>query len=215
MNILLFIGPPGSGKGTQAILIHQELGIPHISTGDILREAVKEKTELGLKAHNYMEAGDLVPDDVMIGIIQERILKPDCKDGYILDGFPRTTNQVKALESMLKENSQNITQVFYIDVEDDILVKRILGRQTCPQCGSVFNKFFHPPQEEGLCDNCQAHLVTRSDDNEQSIQNRLKKYKSNTLPLINYFSDKGLLVNIDGSQPIEDAKNQILSHLEK
>lgn len=215
MNILLFIGPPGSGKGTQAILIHQELDIPHISTGDILRDAVKENSELGKKAKKYMDAGDLVPDDIMIGIIRERILKEDCRNGYILDGFPRTTLQGEALEKMLDDNNQSITRVFYIDVEDEVLVKRILGRQTCPQCGAVFNKYFQPPQEEGICDNCEFKLITRTDDNEQSIQNRLKKYKANTLPLINHFKEKDLLVNIDGSQTIEDAKNQILSYLER
>ncbi len=215
MNILLFIGPPGSGKGTQADLIHEELGIPHISTGDILREAVKAQTDLGKKARKYMQAGDLVPDDIMIGIIQDRILQPDCNDGYILDGFPRTTNQGKALEKMLKENQQEITRVFYIDVEDDILMKRILGRETCHKCGAVFNKYFNPPQKAGICDNCQSELVTRSDDNEQSVRNRLKKYKENTYPLFKHFKEKELLVNIDGSQPIKEIKTRILSFLER
>jgi len=210
MKILVFLGAPGSGKGTQASIIKEKLGIVHISTGDILRDAVAQKTEAGLKAKEYMDRGDLVPDNVMIDIIKDRISKSDCKNGFILDGFPRTLPQAEALDKMLNEKKMCISKVIFIDVSEDVLLKRLLGRRSCPKCKAIYNIYFSPPKKEGICDKCGAKLVQRSDDNEESVRNRLLKYRENTAPLIEYYKNKNLLVTIDGTGQVEKITRDIL-----
>ena len=196
MNII-FLGAPGSGKGTQAAMLAKELNIPAISTGDALRKEVEQQSEIGKLAKSYMESGQLVPDEVVVGIIKNRITKADCAKGFILDGFPRNVSQAVTLESMLTSLSKKIDRVFNFEVSEDILIKRIAGRFSCKKCGSVYNRYFKLPAQEGVCDNCgSTEFESRSDDNEATVKNRLKVYHESTFALIEFYQKNNLLVSI-------------------
>ncbi|MBM4339676.1 MAG: adenylate kinase [Deltaproteobacteria bacterium] len=197
MNLIL-LGPPGAGKGTQAQMIVERYHIPQISTGDILRAAVKEGTDLGKQAKAFMTKGELVPDEVVIGIIDQRLREPDCKTGFILDGFPRTTPQAEALQAILTKIEKSVDHVVNIEVDSEELVRRLTGRRTCKNCGGMFHIHFHPPQKEGVCDRCGGILYQREDDREETIRTRLKEYQKQTAPLIKYYQDKRLLRPIQG-----------------
>jgi len=195
---LFFLGPPGVGKGTQAQRLSAQQGIPKISTGDILREAVLKKTALGIQAKSFMDSGKLVPDEVVIGIIRERLKEADSQKGFILDGFPRTVPQAQALASMLRQDGQTISQVVNFELADDELVRRLSGRRSCPNCQAVYHLEFSPPQTPDLCDRCGGKLIQRSDDQPETIRKRLEVYRSQTVPLIRYYEEQGLLARIDG-----------------
>jgi adenylate kinase len=197
MNLIL-LGPPGAGKGTQAQMIVERYHIPQISTGDILRTAVKEGTPLGRKAKVFMDQGQLVPDEVVIGIIEERLKESDCHSGFILDGFPRTLAQAEALQSILTKVGKSIDHVISIEVDPEELVRRLTGRRTCKQCGAMFHLLFHPPKKEGLCDRCGGTLYQREDDKEETIRTRLQEYEKQTAPLIQYYKVKKHLRPIQG-----------------
>lgn len=198
MNLIL-LGPPGSGKGTQAKMMVEKYGVPQISTGDMLREAVKNRSTMGLKAKAYMDSGSLVPDDVVVSIVEERITGPDCSKGFLLDGFPRTIAQADALQSMLSRRGLKIDLVLSIEVDDEELIKRLTGRRTCMTCGEPYHVIFNPPKVDGRCDRCGGELYQRDDDKEETIRNRISTYHRQTAPLIAYYSEKGLLRSIDGS----------------
>ena len=210
MRIIL-LGGPGSGKGTQAKMLVEKLGIPQISTGDIFRAALKEGTPMGLKAKTYMDKGELVPDDVVIGVVQERLSKPDLDKGYMLDGFPRTLGQAKALDKMLESQDKSINHAVLVDVPDEELVKRLSGRRTCRNsaCGAMFHVMFNPPKADGVCDICGSELYQRDDDNEKTIRERLAVYNNQTAPLIQYYADKDLLRKVQGVGPIEEIFGRI------
>jgi adenylate kinase len=197
MNLIL-LGPPGAGKGTQAQMIVERYHIPQISTGDILRAALKEGTPLGKKAKAFMDQGQLVPDEVVIGIIDERLRALDCNSGFILDGFPRTTAQAEALQSILTKIGKSIHHVINIEVDPEELVRRLTGRRTCKNCGAMFHILFHPPKGEGVCDRCGGTLYQREDDKEETIRTRLKEYQKQTAPLIQYYQLKNILRSIQG-----------------
>lgn len=197
MNIIL-LGPPGAGKGTQAKMLIDKYKMPQISTGDILRAAVKEGTPLGKEAKSYMDKGQLVPDSVVIGIVEERIQQPDCQRGYMLDGFPRTVPQAEALDEMLKKRKAKIDHVVSVEVARDELVKRLTGRRTCRECGAGFHVHFDPPKKAGKCDKCSGELYQRDDDNEKTVTARLQVYENQTFPLIEYYKTQGKLRPVDG-----------------
>lgn len=197
MNIALF-GPPGAGKGTQAKELSKHYTIPHISTGDILRANVRDGTELGIKAKEYMDKGELVPDEVLIGLIRNRLTEPDCETGYLLDGYPRTIPQADALTGILNEISKPLDAVINMEVSDEELVKRLSGRRSCT-CGESYHVMFNPPKKEGICNECGSELYQRDDDKEEVIRQRLAVYNDKTKPLIDYYDNAGLLVNVDGA----------------
>ena len=197
MNLIL-LGPPGAGKGTQAKRIVERYPIPQISTGDILRAAVREKTTLGEEAKSFMDRGQLVPDEVVIGMIEERLKAPDCHQGFILDGFPRTLPQAEALQVILSKNRKSVEHVINIEVDPEELVRRLTGRKTCKNCGAMFHLLFHPSQREGICDRCGGTLYQREDDQEKTIRTRLKEYQERTAPLIQYYRLKNQLRSIQG-----------------
>lgn len=201
MNLVL-MGLPGAGKGTQAEKIVEKYGIPHISTGDMFRAAMKDETELGLKAKSFMDKGELVPDEVTIGIVEERLAKRDCAEGFLLDGFPRTVAQAQALETILAGLGRKIDYVINVDVNKDILMKRLTGRRICKNCGATYHLEFNPPAEEGKCDRCGGELYQRADDNAETVQNRLDVNLKQTEPLLAFYSEKGYLKNINGQQDI-------------
>lgn len=201
MNIALF-GPPGAGKGTQAKELSKHYNIPHISTGDILRANVRDGTELGIKAKQYMDKGELVPDEVLIGLIRNRLSESDCDSGYLLDGYPRTIPQADALTDILKEINKPLNSVINIEVSDDELVKRLSGRRSCA-CGESYHVMFNPPEKEGICNACGAELYQRDDDKEEVIRQRLAVYNDKTKPLIDYYDGADILVNIDGSGAVD------------
>ena len=209
------MGPPGAGKGTQAEKLIRDYGIPQISTGDMFRAAVKAGTALGIEAKSYMDKGALVPDSVTIGIAKERLQQEDCKKGWILDGFPRNTDQARALDKILKEIGIKLTSVITIKVENKDLIKRICGRMMCKKCGASFHKEFRPPVRENICDNCGSELYQRADDNEATVGQRLAVYESKTKPLIDYYKESGSYCEIDGNQSMEDVYKQIQAALEK
>jgi adenylate kinase len=211
MNILL-MGPPGAGKGTQAERIVEEFGIPHISTGDMFRRAMSEGTPLGLEAKSYVDRGLLVPDEVTIGIVRERIHQPDCKKGFLLDGFPRTVHQAEVLDQMLLETGTKLDHVINIEIDRGLLLNRLTGRRICKQCGSTYHVLFNPPQQEDACDKCGGELYQRSDDTAEKVGTRLDEYTGNTLPLIDYYKAKGVLRPIQGDQEIQLVFQEI-SHL--
>lgn len=213
MNIIL-LGPPGGGKGTQAKMLTEKYHIPQVSTGDILREAVKQGTPLGQEAKGYMDAGKLVPDEVVIGIIEDRLRQTDCASGFILDGFPRTVVQAEALDKTLKVLEKKIEHAISIEVEDEELIRRLTGRRTCRSCGAMFHVMFNPPKKEGVCDSCSGELYQRDDDQEATIRNRLNVYNQQTAPLIDYYQQKGLLRTIPGVGKIEDILKKIVGVLE-
>ncbi|SMC26119.1 Adenylate kinase [Desulfacinum hydrothermale DSM 13146] len=203
MNIIL-LGPPGAGKGTQAKRLIDAYGIPQISTGDMLRAALKEGTPLGLEAKKYMDQGALVPDEVVVGLVKERIQQDDCKKGYMLDGFPRNVSQAETLDRMLSELGQTIDHVVCIQVPDEELVKRLTGRRTCRDCGAGFHVMFDPPKKDGVCDKCGGELYQRDDDNEATVKSRLQVYGEQTKPLIDYYEKQGKLRQIDGVGSIDE-----------
>lgn len=211
MKIIL-MGGPGAGKGTQASPLVERFKFPHISTGDMFRAAIKEGTALGLKAKSYMDAGGLVPDEVTIGIVEERLAQPDCKDGFLLDGFPRTLAQGSALADILDRLGMKLDGVINIEVAEDILIPRLTGRRICRQCGASYHMVFNPPKVEGVCE-CGGELYQRSDDTVETAKNRLDVYNSQTEPLIAFYEGKGLLKRINGDQPIEKVFQDILKAL--
>lgn len=200
---IVFMGPPGAGKGTQAEKIIENYQIPHISTGDMFRKAIKDQTELGMEAKRYMDQGALVPDHVTIGIVKDRLSESDCKSGFLLDGFPRTVDQAKALDEILTSLDSKIDYVINIDVDLDILKERLTGRRICRSCGATYHMIFNPPAVAGTCDKCGGELYQRKDDNEETVGNRLDIYVSQTKPLLDYYSLAGNLVNINGQQSID------------
>ena len=200
---IVFMGPPGAGKGTQAEKIIENYQIPHISTGDMFRKAIKDQTELGMEAKRYMDQGALVPDHVTIGIVKDRLSESDCKSGFLLDGFPRTVDQAKALDEILTSLDSKIDYVINIDVDLDILKERLTGRRICRSCGATYHMVFNPPAVAGTCDKCGGELYQRKDDNEETVGNRLDVYVSQTKPLLDYYSLAGNLVNINGQQSID------------
>ncbi len=212
MNLIL-LGPPGAGKGTQAKMMIDKYHIPQISTGDILRAALKERTPLGLKAKEYMDKGLLVPDEVVIDIIRERLKEPDCRNGYILDGFPRTVAQAQALDKVLADMHSAIDHVISIEVDKGELIKRLTGRRTCRQCGRGYHVIFDPSLNKDLCDKCQGELYQRDDDNEDTVRNRLDVYDSQTFPLIQYYKEKNLLRSIEGQGSIQQIFDRIVEVL--
>jgi adenylate kinase len=209
----IFLGPPGSGKGTQAKMISERLGIPQISTGDMLRAAVSEGTPMGLKAKALMEQGALVSDDVVVGIVRERLAKTDCEKGFILDGFPRTVAQADALGATLEELGKKLDAVVSLVVDSEAVVERIAGRRTCRDCGKMYHVRFDPPRTEGRCDSCGGELYLRDDDCEETIRKRLEVYQEQTAPLIAYYRSRGLLSEVDGMQDIHEVQQQILAVL--
>lgn len=213
MNIVLF-GPPGSGKGTQAKFIVERYNIPQISTGDMLRSAVKAKTPLGKMAKSIMDAGGLVSDDIVLGLVSERITKEDCSAGFILDGFPRTIPQADALISLLGRFDKKIEYVISLDVDSLELINRLSGRRTCPTCGKGYHIIFEKPKLEGICDSCRSLLVQRDDDTEFTVINRLKVYEEQTSALKSYFKDLGVLYSVSGSGSIADIQSKICSVIE-
>lgn len=212
MNIL-FMGPPGAGKGTQAEVIVKEFGIPHISTGDAFRLAIKQGTPIGLKAKEYMDQGLLVPDDVTIGIVEERLQQPDCREGFLLDGFPRTLSQAEALDGILDRLNSGLDHVINLKVDRNKLLARLTGRRLCKNCGSTYHVVFNPPKQEGICDKCGGELYQRSDDNEESVGTRLDEYINKTAPLLTFYENKALLRQMDGEQDIDQVSQQIVSLL--
>lgn len=210
MNIVLF-GPPGSGKGTQAQFIVDRFGIPQISTGDMLREAVKARSPLGELAKSVMDAGGLVSDDIVLGLVEERVSRKDCLHGFILDGFPRTIPQADSLMSLLKRINRKIDFVISLEVDSRELISRLSGRRTCPACGKGFHLIYSKPERDGLCDSCGTLLVQRDDDSEQTVINRLDVYERQTSSLKSYFSDLGLIHNVSGSGSISEIQLQICS----
>ncbi len=208
MRLIIF-GPPGVGKGTQAQILSQKLNIPHISTGDMLREAVKNQTELGLKAKSFMDKGELVPDDVMIGIIKEVLASEKCKNGFILDGFPRTIAQAEALDEIFEELNIKLDYVISLEVNDDEIIKRLTNRRVCKNCGAVFNLLIDKIPEDNKCPRCGGELYQRSDDNPDVIKNRLKVYRESTQILLEYYAKKGILKAINGVGEISEITEKI------
>lgn len=215
---LVLLGPPGSGKGTQAERLKEQLGLPHVASGDLFRENIGNETELGILAKKYMDRGDLVPDDVTIGMVRERLQRPDCDDGVILDGFPRTQLQAESLDRMLAEMGRRLEGVLYIAVPDEELVRRLSGRWICRQCQTPYHTIFSPPAEEGVCDECGGKLYQRDDDKPETVRARLRVYREQTAPLIDYYrraspsasSGRSLLVEVDGAGDIETVNAALL-----
>ena len=212
---ILLMGPPGAGKGTQAANLVQKYNIPHISTGDMFRAAVKEGTELGKKAKACMDAGQLVPDEITIGIVKERLAKPDCAKGFILDGFPRTVEQADALDGILKELSIGLTKAVDISVPTSALIERAVGRRVCKKCGAAYHIKFNPSKTDGVCDKCGGETYQRADDSEETMKSRLSVYEAQTKPLIRYYQKAGLYSEIDGSQAMSKVFADITACLEK
>lgn len=202
MRIVL-LGPPGAGKGTQAKNIAREFDIPHISTGEIFRKVIAEKTPMGKKADEYIKRGLLVPDEIVIGIVEERMKHSDCNNGFILDGFPRTVAQAQSLERLLSKQGMKLDTVINIEVPQDELIERFTGRRICEVCGIPYHVKYNPPKLGGICYKCGRPLVVRSDDSIDTVKRRLKVYKEETLPLVNFYKDKGIIKNIDGTKTIE------------
>ena len=210
---LIFLGAPGAGKGTQAREVSKAFSIPQISTGDILREAVKKQTPLGKAAKVKMEAGELVPDEVVCGIVEERITEPDCQKGFILDGFPRTLGQAHFVDQMLERQGRGEPLVIDIRVDHDVLLKRLTGRRTCSVCGEIYNVYFNPPKQNDICDKEGGKLLHRADDNEATIRQRLTAYEQQTEPLIDYYRQKSLLHDVDGDREPEVIARDLVGYL--
>ncbi|HEM55489.1 MAG TPA: adenylate kinase [Thermodesulfobium narugense] len=210
---LVFLGAPGAGKGTQAKMLVEQLKIPHISTGDMLRKAVADGTPLGKEAKSYMDKGELVPDSVVIGLIKERLQEADTENGFILDGFPRNVSQAKELDSLLGDLGKPLDVALVLDVPFEDLMKRLTGRRTCKSCGQMYNIYFSPPKVEGKCDVCGGELYQRADDNEETIKKRLEVYQKSTEPLIEYYKNKGILRVVQGTGDINAIYRKILVQL--
>lgn len=209
MKLVVF-GPPSAGKGTQAQKLSKRYGIPQVATGDLLREQVAKKTPIGVKVKSYLDSGRLGPDDLIVQMIAERVSKPDCANGYLLDGFPRTMGQAKELEKMT-----DIDLVLNIVVDFEVLVERAVGRRICPKCAAVYHVKFNPPKKEGICDKCGSALIQRDDDKEATVRNRLKVYQEQTAPLVEYYRKKGKLVDIDGSGGIDAVQAKMVDAIDR
>lgn len=201
---VIMLGAPGAGKGTQAKRIADRYGVPHISTGDIFRANMKNGTELGMEAKKYMDAGQLVPDELTVKILLDRVAQDDCKNGYVLDGFPRTIPQAEVLDKALAELGDHVDYAIDVDVPDENIVRRMSGRRACTGCGATYHIEHVPPKAEGICDRCGETLVLRDDDKPETVQNRLKVYHDQTQPLISYYTNKGILRTVDGTKDMED-----------
>ncbi len=212
---LVFLGPPGAGKGTYAKKLKEILGIPHISTGDIFREAVASGTELGERVKNILDRGELVPDDIVNEVVRERLSRPDCERGFILDGYPRTVDQAKALDEMLEEMGKDLTWSIFFDVPEEVIVQRITNRRICPKCGRIYNLLTSPPKEDNLCDVCKVPLIQREDDKEEVVRKRYKVYMENTFPVIGYYEEKGKLRKIDGTVGLDKVVKEVLRLVDK
>ncbi len=200
---IIMLGAPGAGKGTQAKMIAEKFGVPHISTGDIFRANIKGGTELGMEAKKYMDQGLLVPDELTVKILLDRVAREDCADGYVLDGFPRTIPQAEVLDAALEKLNEKIDYAVNVDVPDENIVKRMSGRRACLKCGATFHVEHIPPKQEGICDSCGGELVLRDDDRQETVQNRLKVYHDQTQPLIDYYGKKGVLKSVDGTMEMQ------------
>jgi len=212
---LVLLGPPGAGKGTQASAIVKKYNIPHISTGDIFRANIKAGTELGKKAKEYMDKGLLVPDDLVVSIVKERLAENDCKEGFLLDGFPRTVNQGEALDIELEQMELKLDKVVNIDVEREVLIERAIGRRICKSCGATYHIKFNPPTVRSVCDKCGGELYKRSDDSVETVHQRLEVYRKQTEPLIAYYQKQGILYTVDGSRDIDQVFAEITSYLDQ
>ena len=212
---LVLVGPPGAGKGTQAQFIASHFAVPKISTGDIFRTNVSDGTDLGLEARKYMDAGDLVPDEVTIGMVKERLSHDDTSEGFLLDGFPRTVQQAVVLDDMLAVHAVGLDVVLELVVDDEEVVRRLSGRRTCRRCGHVWHLDFDPPATEGVCDRCDGDLFQRDDDSELTIRHRLEVYADQTSPLIGYYGDRGLLRGVDATGPVEDVTERAINALRR
>jgi len=212
---IVLLGPPGAGKGTQAEVISQEMNLRHISSGDLFRENLKNQTELGKLAQGYMNRGELVPDDVTIAMVKDRISRPDCQDGVLLDGFPRTPAQAEALGKMLAEMGGSVKCVPYISVPAQVLIERLGGRWSCPACGRVYHQVNKPPKTAGKCDEDGTELIQREDDKAETVERRIKVYMEQTAPLIEYYRQKGTLAEVDGMQSIDAVSKEILTAIRK
>ena len=213
MNIIL-MGLPGAGKGTQASEIVKKFPIPHISTGDMFRKAIKDETDLGKEAKSYMDRGELVPDEVTVGIVKERISEDDAKKGFLLDGFPRTIEQAEALNSIMSELDREIDAVINIEVPEEELMNRLTGRRICENCGTTYHLVFNPPKVDGICDIDGGKLYQREDDNPETVSNRLSVNVKQSKPILEYYNEKGVLKNIDGSKDIEEVTNDVIDILD-
>ena len=211
--VIVMLGAPGAGKGTQADLICAEYNIPHISTGDIFRANIKNGTELGKRAKSYMDKGELVPDQLTVEILLDRVAQDDCKEGYVLDGFPRTIPQAEVLDDALGKLSAKVDYAINVDVPDDAIVARMSGRRSCPDCGTVYHIVYNKPAKDGTCDKCGASLVQREDDAEETVRNRLKVYHDQTAPLIDFYEKKGALKTVDGTQDMKQVTDNIFAIL--
>ena len=198
--ILILLGPPGAGKGTQAVNIAKESGLVHVATGDLFRENIRNQTDLGKRAKVFVDRGELVPDEITVGMLLDRLDRPDTQKGVLLDGFPRTTDQAHALDEALKERGQAVDKVLYINVGEEEVVRRLAGRWTCRQCGAVYHQVFSPPKEQGKCDQCGGELYQRDDDKPETVRNRLAVYTQQTAPLIDYYRRQSKLLEVNGEQ---------------
>jgi adenylate kinase len=214
MNLIL-MGPPGAGKGTQAERLVKDFSLTHISTGDIFRSAVKEGTVMGKKAKEYMDKGALVPDEIVVGIVKERLAAPDCADGILLDGFPRTQEQAEALDSVMEDLKMKIDAAISVDVNDEELIARLTGRRVCRNCGSSYHVKFNPPKVRNICDHCSGELYQRSDDTIETVNERLSIYKKQTMPMVEYYERQGIFISVDGARSIDDVFSDIAAKVKK
>ncbi len=210
---IIMLGAPGAGKGTQADMICAKYNIPHISTGDIFRANIKNNTELGQKAKSYMDQGLLVPDELVVDLVVDRVKTDDCKNGYVLDGFPRTIPQAEALENALKASGENVDYAIDVEVPDENIIKRMSGRRACVTCGATYHVEFAPTKVEGVCDKCGAELIIRDDDKPETVKNRLAVYHEQTQPLIDFYADRNVLKEVDGTKKLEEVFDAIVAIL--
>jgi adenylate kinase len=212
---LVFMGPPGAGKGTQAKAVAEHYGIPHVSSGDIFRGEIERKTPLGLKIKSYLDSGTLVPDDITVGAVAGRLAQKDCADGWLLDGFPRTEGQAKALDKTLAADGKKLDGVVNLELDGEVIVRRMSGRRMCPKCGRSYHVEHIPPRREGVCDACGAKLIIRDDDRPETVRQRLKTYTEQTAPLVDYYRRQGLLVRVDGGGTPDEVRSRLFEQLEK
>jgi len=210
---LILLGPPGAGKGTQASVLSGLLGVPHISTGDIFRRAIQEGTPLGKKVEAYLKSGGLVPDELTVEIVKERLSQPDCQRGFLLDGFPRTIPQAQALDAWLEARGEKLNAVINLQVSEEELMARLTGRRICPQCGATYHLKYDPPQRDEICDRCGSPLIQREDDRPETVSKRLATYRQQTQPLINYYKERNLLKGVDGNGDIQEVTQSIIQML--